>query len=435
MRKQKSEVGGGRSEFNQKTRTEFLGGGSVDSRITPGIGLKVPRGCTPSGLARFIRATHSTIFALALLPLAVVPVAAQSPRALEPPPVSDNAALQYWQAFAMLPALDASQEKLLETPPDAPLNEAAVKLIDQSHASLLYLHRGAKLRKCDWGLDYRDGIDMLLPHVAKARTLARLAALDARRAFEAGQSERARDDAYGMFALARQVGGDHTLVSMLVCYSIEEMAIDAVAPYLPEVNASYDEAVKMFQTLPPSPPLSQGVFCEKLLTRSIIRQLQQAEERRAGSWRKIWQVGMEAPEPLRSVESLEKLVQYMEDFQSVYDELAQLTTFPPREFDAKYPAFVERAEAASPVAKLLLPAMQKVVAAQRHSQARTEMMLAAIAVIENGPEQLESIKDPFGDGPFEYRKLDEGFELSSMLEVEGKPVTLVIGQKKSLAAP
>jgi hypothetical protein len=375
------------------------------------------------------------MFALALLPLVVVAVAAQAPRSLELPPVSDNAALQYWQAFAMLPALDANQEKMLEMPLDGPLNDAAVKLVDQSHASLLYLHRGAKLRKCDWGLDYRDGISMLLPHVAKSRTLARLAALDARRAFEAGQSDRARDDAYGMFALARQVGGDHTLVSMLVCYSIEEMAIDVVAPYVPQINASYDQAVKMFQTLPPSPPLSQGVFCEKLLSRSIINQLQQAEDRQAGSWRKLWQLDMQAPEPLKNVESLAKLVQYMEEFHSVYDELAQLTTLPPREFDAKYPAFVERAEAASPVAKLLLPAMRKVVTAQRRSQARTEMLLAAIAVVEGGPEKLKSIKDPFGDGPFQYQKLDEGFRLSSMLQVDGKPVTLVIGQKTTSAAP
>jgi hypothetical protein len=62
------------------------------------------------------------------------------------------------------------------------------------------------------------------------------------------------------------------------------------------------------------------------------------------------------------------------------------------------------------------------------------MLLAAIAVIEAGPEKLESIKDPFGDGPFEYRKLDEGFELSSKLQAEGKPVSLVIGQKRISAA-
>jgi hypothetical protein len=57
------------------------------------------------------------------------------------------------------------------------------------------------------------------------------------------------------------------------------------------------------------------------------------------------------------------------------------------------------------------------------------MLLAGLAVIEGGPEKLADIKDPFGDGRFGYRKLDVGFELSSKLEQDGKPVTLVIGQQ------
>jgi hypothetical protein len=61
------------------------------------------------------------------------------------------------------------------------------------------------------------------------------------------------------------------------------------------------------------------------------------------------------------------------------------------------------------------------------------MLLAAIAVVEVGTEKLAGIKAPFGDGPFEYRKLEPGFELSSKLQENGKPVTLVIGQKKPVA--
>ena len=56
------------------------------------------------------------------------------------------------------------------------------------------------------------------------------------------------------------------------------------------------------------------------------------------------------------------------------------------------------------------------------------MLLASVAVVESGPEALKDIKDPFGDGPFEHRALDKGFELQSKLTYEGKPVTLTIGQ-------
>src|SRR5215210_9007930 len=185
------------------------------------------------------RPNQRTMLALVLLSLAGLLVAAKTQTALELPPVSDNAALQYWQAFAMLPALDAKQEKLLENWSEAPMDDAARKFLDQSHASLMFLRRGAKLQRCDWGIDYRDGISTFLPHLGKARILARLAALDARRAFEAQQGDRAREDAFAMMALARHAGTDHTLVGTLVCYAIEEMTVDAVAPYLPEVSASY----------------------------------------------------------------------------------------------------------------------------------------------------------------------------------------------------
>jgi hypothetical protein len=75
--------------------------------------------------------------------------------------------------------------------------------------------------------------------------------------------------------------------------------------------------------------------------------------------------------------------------------------------------------------------VQKIVTAQRRSEARMAMLLAAIAVVEGGPEKLAGINDPFGDGPFGYRKLEPGFELSSKLQENGKPVKLVIGQKKT----
>jgi hypothetical protein len=55
---------------------------------------------------------------------------------------------------------------------------------------------------------------------------------------------------------------------------------------------------------------------------------------------------------------------------------------------------------------------------------------AALAVVQGGPDKLKDIKDPFGDGPFEYRTLDKGFELKSKLLYQDKPVTLTVGQGK-----
>lgn len=377
----------------------------------------------------------AAVLIAALAPLDVrTALGSDAPPPIVFPAVSNNAALQYWQAFAMLPALDAQQEQLLDNRATAALDGAAIKLLTDSRASLMFLTRASKLRECDWGLDYHDGASMYLPHLNKARTLARIAALETRRAFEAGEYDRARDIAFGMLAMARQVGGDRTMVSMLVSYMIEEMVVDAVAPYLPLVGAPYDHAVAMFQSLPPGPRISQGVLAEKQLGAWIANELKTAEEKQPGAWRDTWKamiLGAESTDPIADLQTFDEVIGVLDKFQSVYDELAELTELPPQEFDAKYPEFLERAKAANPIAKVLLPAMDKVMKAQRHSAARMDMLLAGVAVIEGGPEKLAAIKDPFGDGPFEYRKLDDGFELSSKLQQDGKPVTLVIGRKAS----
>ena len=55
---------------------------------------------------------------------------------------------------------------------------------------------------------------------------------------------------------------------------------------------------------------------------------------------------------------------------------------------------------------------------------------AALAIVQGGPDKLKDSKDPFGDGPFQYRALDKGFELKSKLLVKGQPLTLTVGAAK-----
>jgi hypothetical protein len=356
--------------------------------------------------------------------------AARGQEEFQLPPVSDNAALQYWQAFAKLPALDADREQMLEHWADTPVNDALRKLLIDSQASLMFLHRGAERRLCDWGLDYNDGISLLLPHLEKGRTLARIAALDARRAFAEGQPGVAGRRAGDMMALARQMGSDYTLISTLVCCAVENMIVDLFAPHVPELGAEYAESVRMLETLPPRPDLSHSVACEKQLGASIARQLREAEERQKGAWREAWLgiISPDVPESLKGIDSLEEVLKLLDEFQAVYDELAQLVKLPAKEFDAKYPEFAQRAQAQNPIAELLVPAMDKVIATQRRTEVRLAMLLAGIAVAESGSDALADIDDPYGDGPFAYREVEGGFELSSGLVHEGAPVSVRFGK-------
>src|SRR5262249_42718358 len=132
------------------------------------------------------------------------PSPATQASALTPDPAA-NAALQYWHAFALMPPLAKEQEKMLANWARIPLDAAAVKLVESSRMSVEYLRRGARQRACHWGLDYNDGVSLLLPHLAKARDLARLAALHSRLEFKRGHFDAGVEDGAAIFALARHV--------------------------------------------------------------------------------------------------------------------------------------------------------------------------------------------------------------------------------------
>ena len=53
-----------------------------------------------------------------------------------------------------------------------------------------------------------------------------------------------------------------------------------------------------------------------------------------------------------------------------------------------------------------------------------------IGAVKGGPGKLKDIEDPFGNGPFEFRALDKGFELKSKLLYKGQPVMLTVGRGK-----
>ncbi len=346
-----------------------------------------------------------------------------------------NAAIQYWQAFSQMPTLDKDQEKLLAEWSTVSLADPAVqKLIADSQISLMYLHRAAKLERCDWGLDFGDGIGMLMPHLSKSRDLARLAALHARQEFERGNKKGARADATAMMVLARHVGRDPVMITVLVRQLIEGLTVDVVAPYVPDMKSPHSQAVEMFEALPAAPRVRQTIGAEKkLFIEWMIKKLKDEEQRQKGAGLALWQnflKGTDVPESIKQVTTIDEAIRMIEQILPLYDEMAKLVALPKDQFDAQYPAFKQKAKADYPLAGTVLPSVDQLLAKEQRGDARMAMLLAAIAFVEGGADKLKAIKDPFGDGPFEYKALDRGFELKSKLHFEGQPVTLVVGQRK-----
>jgi hypothetical protein len=372
---------------------------------------------------------------LVLTCLCPAPARADSPHAQSD--LATNAALQYWMAFSQMPTLDSDQEKHFAAGSPVNFDDPAVqRLIASSHQSLLFLQRGAALERCDWGLEYKDGISLLLPHLSKSRDLARLASLRARQSFEQGHYGAARGDAMSMMTLARHMGRDPIMICLLVRIAIEGMVIDLVAPYVPDLKASYSQAAAQFDSLPAAATLKDTIPVEKKYFAGwIAAKLKDEEARSPGAWRDLWRAlstgeGVESPEAIKKVDSISQAIKMVEDILPIYDELERFVVMPNDQFDAQYPAFKQKTKAEFPLAGLIVPAVDQLRAKEQRHQTRMAMLLAGIAVAEGGPDKLKEIKDPFGSGPFEYRALDKGFELKSKLQFEGQPVTLTIGQRK-----
>jgi hypothetical protein len=380
--------------------------------------------------------------ALAVTLFAVVAPAALAAAAPDTPlPAPDNAALLYWQALAQLPPRDARQEKILAEWQTAPLDADAQKLIESGANCLKYLHHGTKLRRCDWGMPFEEGMNLIMPHLAKARDLGRLSCLRARHRFQHGDAAGAVEDVDDALVLARHVSAPPIPISMLVSYVIENSAIDAAAANLPGLDpTALKRLADSLSALPPSAPLRDSVrFEQEFGQRWLVRQVQAAAGK--PDWEQVAFRSLFVPDedprqaeevraalqavsgsPQGAIEQLAALGPY-------YPEAAKLLSLPPEQARAQLAALHEKMKA-NPFAKLILPTYTRVYDAHARTAARAAMLKAAVAIAAGGAEKVKDSRDPYDHGAFEHAALPQGFELKSKLTVDGKPVTLRVGAPK-----
>jgi hypothetical protein len=358
-----------------------------------------------------------TTLALVLAALGSTSARGQTPPAPKPDK-KGNASLIYWQAFAVLPQLNPDRSKILDDWETVELAGPALPLLEDAKKSLALLHRGAHLANCDWGLSKDDGPDLLLPHLSKARELAKYALLRARSLLATGKQTAAVDDLVDVLALAHHIGVDSVLIGLVVQDAIETQGLEALARILPDLNAgACRHLANRLRSLPREGTFQDALRAEKdIILAGSIQQLQQAQV--------VPNKGLEAV--LRAAGGPKGPVTLMEEVGAYYDEVAKLPPLPRDEFRKRLAELNKKLES-NPFGKLLLPALQKVLAAEDRTQAKRALFQAALAVVQGGPEALKTIRDPFGDGPFEYRALKHGFELKSQL-AHGPVATLVVGR-------
>ena len=379
-------------------------------------------------------------FALA----AVVSLAAPGTAAAAADPAEEltagNAALAYWQAFAAMPS-DAAEVGIIDNWSTTAFDKASLALLDSSAYALSELRRGARMKSCDWGMDYNRGPELRMPHLAKSRQLARLAMLRARHHFEHGKPRDGVVDALSALKLGHDAGADPILIAILVQHGVEGMSIDLLARHLPKL--SREELDQLAQTLDklPSGDRTKDVWATeaKYMVDWFGERLAKAAEQGEDSWQDrvlampIFGEDERAKLKAAGVPPLAEMREQLETIRRYYRELEKVTDAPPAEQNAAVDAFLKGVEVDSALFHILVPAVNRVFHVRHRAAAKSAMFRAALAVQRGGPERLKepAHADPYGQGPFEHRQTGEGFELQSRLSHEnGKPVSLTVGAAK-----
>jgi hypothetical protein len=366
-------------------------------------------------------------------------------------PLGDNAALQYWQAFASMPYeqdwLKPEQKKILEEWQTAPLDKMAVELIElpRSERALRSLHRGAAVQRCSWGVtkELQENGPLSFPddHSMHGFRLARLALLRARYLFQKSEPNAALDDVIDVLKMARHIGTDGTSHVKVFELGIEDRANQITAANLGTIK----EPALLKNTLARLESVAKPDRMSDALRREKEWYLAWLRTKRVAALDVVIIIH-EGPEAKQRMEAIHQLLgiddavveKVCDAFAKRFDEVIAAAELPYDKYDAASKSLEEKLKGFDPtskplivdmVPKLLLGGNVKVRRAEMKIEARRAMLRAAIAIAANGEGELKSTKDPFSDGPFEYTKLPDGFELKSKLrDHEGKPVTLRVGQ-------
>jgi hypothetical protein len=381
------------------------------------------------------------IHRFALLPW-IVSLAASPGFAQEKPTTAaleQNAALIYWQAFALMPKLTDAEKDLLGPLQvgERAFTDEDRKILQRADDALRYLHRGAKMERAVWGVTWDQGPHALLPHLAQAKELFRLAELRARLRFEEGQHKEALDDLFAAMRMGRHLSRDGVivLIPLLVNYALDAVCVGTIAEHLPEMDTKTRVDLKRrLAELPPSRSLTDAVQGEKdvFLTWLIAEVKKPNPKERVLDF--VGKVPDEEVEAFKKLDESE-LLPATRRMGEYFDRMIADVKLPPDEVQKRYERMNQEFKnngAKDLLSHWLFPHLHAGRRAEATHRTRLALLGAGIAVLEEGEMALKAPEhhDPFGDGPFEYKETDSGFVLTSAWEhPRGVKVSITFGKK------
>ena len=377
-----------------------------------------------------------------------------------------NPALLYYRAFLATPepGLSDADRAYLESKKglEQKLPERFGKIVAGYDHQMQLVQQAAHSRvPCDWGVDLSTGPNTLLPHLARARVVVRTAQLRAGWALQHGRQEDARDELLAAFVLGRNAGSDHLVISAFVQNSIEGMIYGAVAFHFGEFSPdTLKQLAAGFDAAPARCTIAACMPSEKSLGDWALTRLVElqnaypgddakvmAEYRDSGLVTAMNSVGHTNFWPrlvAASGGTSAGVLKLLRETEPLFPRLAEILALPQPEYETQAKQFKADARLSkNPFwSSFDLLTGWDLGGSRVHPRAtefRAEAYLAIVhAAVEyklHGEAGLKSVMDPFGSGPFSFRRflfkgVDRGFELRSAYSGTQAPFVIIFVEKQ-----
>ncbi|KAF0246685.1 MAG: hypothetical protein FD180_504 [Planctomycetota bacterium] len=375
-------------------------------------------------------------------------------------PASANAALGYWRAFSMIQAPEADDAIWMKCDDvaegRAAWDDAALGgLVDKNAGACLELHKASLKSSCDFGLAFEDGYEMTLPHLAKARQLARLNLLRATRLDSVGNGGEAVEAWLDGLRMARHIAADPVLISSLVGKVIFKGHVEAMVRFVGRGAAGKVERARIAQAVREVPAYGwdwgAGIAEEKRTAGQLVKRYLEMDNpetairellacvggiEAAGkkSDKALAEVLEEFGVAVEMAKDLEKFRAYMKqalkEYEALMDEIAAALRKPAHEGRAELERIGAIPKGTNLVINLLAPGMAAIGRSRAELEVLRAGLIALVAVashrVEKGEDPasmagLLAPDDPFTGKPLALAAATEGLVIRSEgKDLEGK---------------
>ena len=154
-----------------------------------------------------------------------------TPAAFAQPP--DNAALLYYQAFLLYEKPDATMDKMLSDFLDDKIrsNEVIEQYIEKNRRVIDFVVTAANTPNCDWGYDYSQGLELMMPNLGQLRQVTYLIRAEAKLLGEQGDYKTALDRCLNMQKMGLH-SADTTMIGYLVAMALSRRANNSIQDIL-----------------------------------------------------------------------------------------------------------------------------------------------------------------------------------------------------------